>query len=129
MEPLIKLGFFSWFFATAINAAPLPYQECISRFNLIGSHFGTPTINASFDYVVVGGGTAGLTIATRLAQAGKYSVAVIEAGTFPELVDSNYSSIPADAANFLGANPETNNLMIDWGMRTQAIPVSVLSIY
>jgi choline dehydrogenase len=70
-----------------------------------------------------------LTIATRLAQAGKYSVAVIEAGTFPELVDSNYSSIPADAANVLGANPETNNLMIDWGMRTQAIPVSVLSIY
>jgi hypothetical protein len=113
MEPLIKLGFFSWFFAAAINAAPLPYPRVYLEVQLNRISFCTPTINASFDYVVVGGGTAGLTIATRLAQAGKYSVAVIEAGTFPELVDSNYSSIPADAANFLGANPETNNLMID----------------
>ncbi|KUL82148.1 hypothetical protein ZTR_10701 [Talaromyces verruculosus] len=115
-----KLGLFSWFFATAIDVVPLTYQESITGLNSIGSPFCTPTIDASFDYVVVGGGTAGLTIATRLAQAGKYSITVIEAGTFPELVDSNYGSIPADAAYFLGANPETNNLMIDWGMHTQA---------
>lgn len=41
--------------------------------------------NNTFDYVVVGAGTAGLAIATRLAQ--KYSVAVIEAGTFYEVTD------------------------------------------
>lgn len=43
-----------------------------------GSH--TPGTNASFDYVIVGGGTAGLTLATRLAQNGSFSVAVVEAG-------------------------------------------------
>lgn len=122
-----KLGRFSWLLATAIDAAPLTYQESITGLNLIGCHFGTPTINASFDYVVVGGGTAGLTIATRLAQAGKYSVAVIEAGTFPKLVDGNYSLIPADAAYFLGTNLETNNLMIDWGMHTQTTSQQDLS--
>lgn len=44
-----------------------------------GSSYGVPG-NASYDYVVVGGGTAGLTVATRLAQDGRFSVAVIEAG-------------------------------------------------
>ncbi|KAF3389871.1 hypothetical protein DPV78_011424 [Talaromyces pinophilus] len=94
-----KFGLFSWLFATAIDAALLTYQESITGLNSIVSHFGTPTINASCDYVVVGGGSAGLIISTRLAQAGKYSVAVIEAGAFPDLVYSNYSSIPADAAS------------------------------
>ena len=30
--------------------------------------FGDPGVNATFDYVVVGGGTAGLTVASRLAE-------------------------------------------------------------
>lgn len=47
-----------------------------------GSNYGAYLQDASFDYVVVGGGTAGLTVATRLAQDGRYSVAVIEAGSF-----------------------------------------------
>jgi len=37
-------------------------------------------VNGSFDFLVVGGGTAGLTLATRLAQNGSFSVAVVEAG-------------------------------------------------
>ncbi|KAH8692040.1 putative GMC oxidoreductase [Talaromyces proteolyticus] len=121
MEVLKRIVFF-WLFAGSIVASQLSYRESITGINLLGSHFGIPTLNASFDYVVVGGGTAGLTIATRLAQAGKYSIAVIEAGTLPELIDSNCSTIPASAANFLGANPKTNNPMIDWGMHTQNIP-------
>ncbi len=40
-----------------------------------------------FDYVIVGGGTAGLTVASRLGLAG-YSVAIIEAGgTGEEVMD------------------------------------------
>ena len=33
-----------------------------------------------FDFVVVGGGTAGLLLANRLSEDGKYSVGVLEAG-------------------------------------------------
>ena len=36
----------------------------------------------SYDYVIVGGGTAGLTMAARLSEDPAISVAVIEAGTF-----------------------------------------------
>ncbi|KAI1259766.1 GMC oxidoreductase-domain-containing protein [Xylariaceae sp. FL1019] len=38
--------------------------------------------NSSFDYVVVGGGTAGLVVASRLSENPQVSVAVIEAGNF-----------------------------------------------
>jgi hypothetical protein len=35
---------------------------------------------SQYDYVIVGGGTAGLTVADRLTESGKYSVLVIEYG-------------------------------------------------
>lgn len=34
----------------------------------------------SFDFIVVGGGTAGLAVAARLAEDGKFTVGVLEAG-------------------------------------------------
>jgi choline dehydrogenase len=49
---------------------------------LYSNSFGVPGVNATYDYVVIGGGTAGLTIAARLAEDSDVSVAVIEAGGF-----------------------------------------------
>jgi choline dehydrogenase len=49
-------------------------------FDPLGNSFGVPGKNASYDYVVVGGGTAGLTIAARLAEDSNTTVAVVEAG-------------------------------------------------
>lgn len=34
----------------------------------------------SYDYIVVGAGTAGLAVAARLSESGKYTVGVLEAG-------------------------------------------------
>ena len=42
----------------------------------------TDQLNAEYDYVIVGGGTAGLTVADRLTESGQYSVLVIELGVF-----------------------------------------------
>lgn len=99
------------------------YVEQIVGQGLIGSHFGIPFFNATFDYVVVGGGTAGLTIATRLAENTSYSVAVIEAGGFPEMDDGNLSSIPAFNSYWVGKDPAIRNPLIDWGVHTTPIQV------
>jgi choline dehydrogenase len=59
-----------------------------------GNNFGVPARNTSFDYVVVGGGTAGLAVAARLAEDPSITVAVIEAGGFYEVDNGNTSVVP-----------------------------------
>ena len=73
------LATFSWAAPVVGNANLLTFVDG-GLGNLLGTPFGAPGSNASFDYVIVGGGTAGLTMATRLASAPGISVAVIEAG-------------------------------------------------
>lgn len=75
--------------------------------------------NGTFDYVVVGGGTGGATIATRLAQA-DYSVALIEAGGYYE-VEYPLAPIPATDAIPVGSDPSDTSL-IDWQFVTQPVP-------
>lgn len=53
-----------------------------------------PELGQSFDYVIIGGGTAGLVVANRLSADAKVKVAVIEAGTFPEDVLGNVTTVP-----------------------------------
>ncbi|THV50043.1 hypothetical protein BGAL_0167g00060 [Botrytis galanthina] len=62
-----------------------------TQHRLRSSAFAIPG-NATYDYVVVGGGTAGLVIASRLAEIA--SVGVIEAGGFYEQDNGNYSIVP-----------------------------------
>ena len=68
---------------------------------------------------VIGGGTAGLTIASRLAEDPSLSVAVIEAGGFYETDNGNYSVIPglALSAPFLStAVPYQQQPLVDWSL-------------
>ncbi|KAJ5205795.1 Glucose-methanol-choline oxidoreductase [Penicillium cf. griseofulvum] len=84
---------------------------------MLGSSFGIPK-NQTFDYLVIGGGTAGLTIATRLAEQGAGSVAVIEAGGFYELNNGNLSQIPGQDAFYAGTDLDDWHPGIDWGFHT-----------
>jgi choline dehydrogenase len=93
---------------------------------LLGTNFGNPA-NATYDYVVVGGGTAGLAIAARLAEDERNSVAVIEAGSFYELSTGNISQIPAFAAFWAGKDLNDTNPTVDWGLKTVPQPVSITS--
>ena len=85
---------------------------------LLGSHFGRYGLPAEFDFVVVGGGTAGLTLARRLASNASMSVAVIEAGGFYEFDNSNLTEIPAFNSYYEGTEPGERNPLFDWGQRT-----------
>ncbi|PVH88936.1 GMC oxidoreductase [Cadophora sp. DSE1049] len=57
-------------------------------------------LRSSYDYIVIGGGTAGLTVADRLTDSGKYSVLVVEYGYF-----SDIPTLPYDPINPIDASP------------------------
>ncbi|RDA89840.1 hypothetical protein CP533_6949 [Ophiocordyceps camponoti-saundersi (nom. inval.)] len=73
--------------------------------------------DASFDYVVVGGGTAGLVVGSRLAEAGK-TVAVVEAGGFYQVDNGLYSQVPSYAIVGAGSSPGAIVPAVDWGFVT-----------
>jgi choline dehydrogenase len=77
----------------------------------------TASTTASYDYIIVGGGTAGLVMASRLSENGSVSVAVIEAGGYYEQVDPNFRMTPALDGDGIGADPSSTN-SIDWNFVT-----------
>ena len=91
---------------------------------LLGSSFGIPGRNATYDYIVVGGGTAGLVVATRLAEQQSGSVAVIEAGSFYEITNGNVSQIPATDGVYAGKGIDDWQPGVDWGYITTPQAVS-----
>lgn len=87
----------------------------------LGALAGTIGVDQTYDYVVVGGGTGGNAIATRLAQAG-YSVAIIEAGEFYEVGDPVLASTPGGDFAFVGADMTDGDPLVDWMFETEKMP-------
>ncbi|KAI7703654.1 alcohol oxidase [Hortaea werneckii] len=101
----------------------LTWDQPLDGDKILGSFFGLPGQDATYDYVVVGGGLAGLVTATRLAENGTFSVAVVEAGSFYEFTNSNKSQIPWYSESSVSDDPEGYiNLLIDWGLVTTPQP-------
>ncbi|KAI0198325.1 oxidoreductase [Astrocystis sublimbata] len=70
----------------------------------------------SFDFIVVGGGTAGIALAARLAEVRSLSILILEAGE--DHTDDPRVKIPASYSALFGTE-------IDWGFRT--VPQSTLN--
>ncbi|KAH9984868.1 choline dehydrogenase [Xylariaceae sp. FL0662B] len=73
---------------------------------------------ATYDYVIVGGGTAGLTLVARLSEDPGTSVAVIEAGYYYQIKNPLVSSIPVCGVSFTGSSPKDTNPGVDWSFVT-----------
>ncbi|KAK2039670.1 oxidoreductase [Colletotrichum somersetense] len=89
--------------AAASAAADAPEDETLGAridsqgfTRLYGNSFGRPGYNATYDYIIVGGGNAGNTIAARLAldKRANYSIAVLESGSFYEITAGNRTQVP-----------------------------------
>lgn len=72
----------------------------------------------TYDYVIVGGGTAGLTVASRLAQAGNFTVGIIEAGSQFSEESGNHSVVPGYDYHGFGGPLGPFNSLSDWGFHT-----------
>ncbi len=110
--------------AATVLAVPLTSQPNQQPRRLLGSSFAAPAFNifnpspnATYDYVVVGGGNAGIPVAVRLAEAG-FTVALIEGGSFYEIGNSNFSQVPLYAPAFSGPDPNGVSPMVDWNFLT-----------
>lgn len=68
-------------------------------------------LQAEYDYVVIGGGTAGLVVASRLSENDHVKVIVLEAGN-NHLTDPRIN-IPAGWSAVLGSE-------VDWAFQTSA---------
>lgn len=102
------------------NAAILSFASVATAQQLLSNHFGRAGTNATYDYVVVGGGTAGLAVAYRLAEDGTKTVAVIEAGGFYQTEGGNTSTVPAYCSEYGVFTPESVDTfpLTDWGFLT-----------
>ena len=68
---------------------------------------------SSFDYLIVGGGTAGLALAARLSEQSQWRIGVIEAG--PAALDDPVINVPGQYGEALGGP-------YDWQFETIAQP-------
>ncbi|KAM0813225.1 putative GMC oxidoreductase [Seiridium cardinale] len=108
-------------FGSSIDDAQMDGR--IQARGLLSSKFGMyGWPGQSFDYVIVGGGTAGLAMARRLSEDGSNSVAVIEAGGFYEIDSGNATEVPMYLFNYFFDNGHVKNPLFDWYQYTTPQP-------
>ncbi|KAM0715494.1 hypothetical protein Q7P37_008992 [Cladosporium fusiforme] len=84
----------------------------------LGAVAGTLGVDQTFDYVVIGGGTAGAAMGARLAEGGS-SVAIIEAGGYYEIEKPVFGTTPAGDYFGVGSSPLDTVPTVDWGFITE----------
>ncbi|KAI8185543.1 Dehydrogenase patE [Colletotrichum sp. SAR 10_65] len=85
---------------------------------VLGVVEGALGTEATYDYVVVGGGTAGNAIGYRLAEAG-HSVAIIEAGIYYEIAKPVLGTTPAGDIIGIGSSIYDTVRTVDWAFQTE----------
>ncbi|MCJ1386379.1 hypothetical protein MMC17_009505 [Xylographa soralifera] len=105
----VLLAFSLFYCLSRVQA--VPYSPDLHRRNVHST-------SRDFDYVIVGGGPGGLTVANRLSEDPSVSVAVVEAGTFYEVVTGNQSEVPGYDYHFDGKSPNETTPFVDWGFLT-----------
>lgn len=135
---LLALALFaSGLFASGSVSNLFACKQPNGQTKLAGSSSGFVGVDAPFDYVtssltfdpsqhpglltgcqVIGGGLAGLTVATGFVENPAVSVAVSEADSFYEIDNGNLSQTSVHDTYFTAAPPSISQPLIDWGVLT-----------
>lgn len=119
---LLTLAFASQTLGLIPNKPGPQFEQLSGQGRLLGNSFGLPSQDATYDFVIAGAGLAGSVVATRLAQAfPNMTIAVVEAGSFYEISNTNYSQIPYYSTKFVGGDPDDWQPLIDWGLVTEPL--------
>ncbi|PLW06482.1 hypothetical protein PCANC_26569 [Puccinia coronata f. sp. avenae] len=89
----------------------------LSSIPVLGSVFN----NKTYDYIVVGAGTAGMTIAARLSEDQNIRVAVVEAGIDYDLLPVNKPLVDTPGADAVGCGSSKDDALndaVDWKFQT-----------
>lgn len=106
--------------AAGVLGAPAITEEFAKRQlnGVLGTVAGFLGQNATFDYVIVGAGTAGLVLAERLSENPNVQVAVVEAGTYYQASSPVIQQTPAGDVLFVGSDPTDTQPLEDWSFLT-----------
>lgn len=109
MAPVVKvnliLALSLWLYAPIIQATSFGQLGIMDYPQLAPEEFA----QKKFDFIVIGGGTAGLAVATRLSEHPGFTIGVLEAGS-PAVGDDEVE-IPGLVGRALGTT-------LDWGFET-----------
>ncbi|KAJ9479711.1 Choline dehydrogenase [Pseudozyma hubeiensis] len=111
---LIRLAVVAGLFASFGAVTAHPVEEPLERRQTVDT----------YDYIVVGGGTSGMTLAGRLSENRGVTVAVLEAGTDYRLNPANLVDTPGMDTFGVGADPSDSitNGLYDWFFVTEGEP-------